>query len=389
MSKWEMVKLGDMCSLIGGGTPERSNTEYWNGSIPWISVKDFKSLTIDSAQESITELGLKNSASNLIPSGTIVIPTRMALGKVAVCSVDAAINQDLKAISINDKSKLLNEYLIYTLLSKSKYIESRGKGATVKGVTLDVIKSIEFPLPPLDIQKQIVARLELAQAMIDQRKQQVGLMDDLIQSTFYEMFGDPVKNEKGWKKGTIGDLAIKTQYGTSEKADETTGEFPVLRMNNISYQGGWDFSKLKYINLNTKDQARYLVHKGELLFNRTNSKELVGKTAVFRENVPMAFAGYLVKLTPNKNGNAEYISAYLNSPYGKLILLGMAKSIVGMANINAEELKSIPINIPPIELQNIFADKVHAILRLKNEMAASLTELEQNFNALMQQSFAG
>jgi type I restriction enzyme S subunit len=389
MSKWEMVKLGDVCSLIGGGTPDRSNTGYWNGSIPWISVKDFKSLTIDSAQESITELGLKNSASNLIPSGTIVIPTRMALGKVAVCSVDAAINQDLKAISINDKAKLLNEYLIYTLLSKSKYIESRGKGATVKGVTLDVIKSIEFPLPPLGIQKQIVAKLELAQALIDQRKQQLGLMNSLIQSTFYEMFGDPVKNENGWEKGAIGDLAIKTQYGTSEKADETTGEFPVLRMNNISYQGGWDFSKLKYINLNTKDQTRYLVHKGELLFNRTNSKELVGKTAVFRENVPMAFAGYLVKLIPNENGNAEYISAYLNSPHGKLILLGMAKSIVGMANINAEELKSIPINIPPVELQNIFADKVHAILRLKNEMAASLTELEQNFNALMQQSFAG
>ncbi len=94
-------------------------------------------------------------------------------------------------------------------------------------------------------------------------------------------------------------------------------------MNNITYSGNWDFSDLKYIDLNSKEKNKYLVYKGELLFNRTNSKELVGKTAVYRRREPMAFAGYLVKLKTNIKGNSEYISAYLNSKYGRLVLLNM------------------------------------------------------------------
>ncbi|MDM8536938.1 restriction endonuclease subunit S, partial [Desulfobacterales bacterium HSG17] len=132
-----------------------------------------------------------------------------------------------------------------------------------------------------------------------------------------------------------------------------------------------------------------LAYKGEMFFNRTNSKELVGKTAVFREEMPMAFAGYLVKLIANDRGNTEYISAYLNSKHGKSVLLNKAKNIVGMANINAEELKNIKINIPPVELQNTFADQSHKIEAKKEEMIKSLQELEDNFNALMQRAFKG
>jgi type I restriction enzyme S subunit len=203
------------------------------------------------------------------------------------------------------------------------------------------------------------------------------------------MFGDPVTNPKGWNTGIIDDLTMKTQYGTSKKADENFRELPVLRMNNITYSGGWDFSSLKYVDLNEKERSKYLVNKGELLFNRTNSKELVGKTAVYRKTMPMAYAGYLVKLIPNKNANTEYISAYLNSKHGKLVLLNMAKNIVGMANINAEELKKIKILLPPIELQNQFAETVQKIELQKELMQQSLTELENNFNSLMQKAFKG
>ena len=126
-----------------------------------------------------------------------------------------------------------------------------------------------------------------------------------------------------------------------------------------------------------------------MLFNRTNSKKLVGKTAVYREEKPMAFAGYLVKLEANQDSNTEYISAYLNSKYGKSILLNMAKSIVGMANINAEELKKIMILKPPVKLQDEFAEKVQKIEEQKKLMQESLYEMENNFNALMQRAFKG
>lgn len=190
----------------------------------------------------------------------------------------------------------------------------------------------------------------------------------LSKSRFIELFGDPVLNPKGWEKGTIADIVIKTQYGTSTKADEQTGEFKVLRMNNITYDGHWDFSSMKYVDLDEKDQKKYLVYKGEVLFNRTNSKELVGKTAVYKENEPMAYAGYLVKAIPNKRAKGEFIAEYMNTKYVKSKLFNMAKNIVGMANINAEEFKKIDVYIPPIELQNEYIRFVKQVDKLKFEM---------------------
>lgn len=247
----------------------------------------------------------------------------------------------------------------------------------------------KIPLPPLETQKRIVSLLDQAQELIDKRKEQIALMDQLIQSLFYDMFGDPVTNPKGWEIGCIGDLAVKTQYGTSKKAHETDGVYPILRMNNITYQGNWDLRDIKYIDLDEKELQKYLVYKDELLFNRTNSKELVGKTAVYNKDAPMAFAGYLIKLIPNDRATAQYISAYLNSKHGKAKLLSMAKNIVGMANINAEELKKIPINVPPIDLQRRFTNQLRSIEIEKVKMSNALKILVDNFNALMQRAFKG
>lgn len=199
-------------------------------------------------------------------------------------------------------------------------------------------------------------------------------------SQFIEMFGDPVSNPKGWEKGKISDIVIKTQYGTSNKADDENGEFKILRMGNITYAGEFDFSSMKYIDLDEKEQEKYLVYKGEVLFNRTNSKELVGKTAVYKEDEPMAYAGYLVKAIPNERATGEFIAAYMNTKYIKAKLLNMAKNIVGMANINAEEFKKIDIYIPPIELQNDYINFVNQVDKLKFEVEKSLKELEDNFN---------
>jgi len=259
----------------------------------------------------------------------------------------------------------------------------------IKYIKLGDLTEAFIPIPPLETQKKIVEVLDKAQGLIDARKKQIRLMDELIQSVFYEMFGDPVANPKGWEVGTINDLTLKTQYGTSKKAHETNGEYPVLRMNNITYSGGWDFSSLKYVDLDENELVKYLVYEGELLFNRTNSKELVGKSAVYRKSKPMAYAGYLVKLKTNPKGNAEYISSYLNSKHGKATLLNMAKSIVGMANINAEELKKIKINLPSVEKQNEFAKIVRIIENLKDVMHRSLENYEMEYQAIMQKAFNG
>ncbi|HIF9253946.1 TPA: restriction endonuclease subunit S [Photobacterium damselae] len=386
---WPTKKLGVLVSIKGGGTPSKKVEEYWNGNIPWASVKDLKSRILNRTEDFITPLGVEKSATNEIPKGTIIVPTRMALGKVVITGVDLAINQDLKALFINDKNILDIDYFARFLESKAKYIESEGKGATVKGITLDFLKDLEIPLPPLKEQQRIAAILDKADAIRQKRKQAIELADEFLRSVFLDMFGDPVTNPKGFPIGTIRDLVDTANYGSSGKASETEGKYPVLRMGNITYQGSLDFSDLKYMNLSEKELPKFLVHKGDLLFNRTNSRELVGKTAVFEESNPMAFAGYLVRVRANENGNNYYISGYLNSAHGKKVLSGMCKSIVGMANINAQELQNIKVLIPPVELQKKYEKLVKKVKERVKKYSVSQVDLDELFNSLSQKAFSG
>jgi len=210
----------------------------------------------------------------------------------------------------------------------------------------------------------------------------------LIKSQFIEMFGDPVTNPKEWEIGVIRDLVSEVKYGTSKPA-ETDGKYIYLRMNNISYDGSVDLSDIKYINIEKKELEKYVVRKGDLLFNRTNSKELVGKTAVFREDTTMIIAGYIIRVRTNEKANPEYISAFLNSRYGKSILSDMCKAIVGQANINAQELQNIRIPLTPLSLQNQFAAFVQQVESQKSLLQKSLAKLELNYKSLMQKCFRG
>lgn len=182
-------KLGNLVSITGGGTPDRSNPSFWGGDVPWVTVKDFKSLEITGATEHITTAGLEGSASNLIAAGTIIVPTRMALGKAAINTKPVAINQDLKALRIVDPTVVDRDYLFRLLLSKSSYLESQGKGATVKGITLDVLRELDVPLPPKKEQQRIATILEKADSLRRKRQEAIRLADELMRAVFMDMFG--------------------------------------------------------------------------------------------------------------------------------------------------------------------------------------------------------
>jgi len=386
---WPKVKLGDIVDIKGGGTPSKSNPDFWGGDIPWASVKDFKTSSLKETADNITQLGVEKSATNVIPAGNVIVPTRMALGKVAINEVDIAINQDLKALLVRDEQTLSKLYLMRFLESKSAYIDEQGKGATVKGITLDVLRNLEVPLPPLVEQKRIAAILDKADNIRRKRQQAIQLADEFLRAVFLDMFGDPVTNPKGFPLGTIRDLVESANYGSSAKASEVGGDYPILRMGNITYEGAVDMTDLKYIDLTDKEKPKYIAVKGDLLFNRTNSKELVGKTAVYDGDEPVAIAGYLIRVRTNKQGNSYYVSGYLNSAHGKATLQNMCKSIVGMANINAQEMQDIPIIVPPINLQHSYRD---IVVSTKNKLAAHQAALKANnelLNALSQKAFSG
>lgn len=185
--EWEVKRLGDVAErIIGGGTPSRSNTSFWDGEIPWITVKDFASFNPYCSQEYITEEGLKNSSSNLIPKGTVITSTRMALGKAVIYAVDVSINQDLKAII--PKQTLDSLYLYYWFQSKSLCIDGLGSGSTVKGILLQDLKKLEFTLPSLPEQTAIttiLSDMDKEIAALEQRRDKnralkQGMMQELL-----------------------------------------------------------------------------------------------------------------------------------------------------------------------------------------------------------------
>lgn len=185
--EWDELQLGDVIDrFIGGGTPSRGNASYWNGTIPWVTVKDFVTFNPYQAQENITLEGLKNSASNLIPSGTLITSTRMALGKAVIYKVDVAINQDLKALALS--SKISPDFLCYWFGYNANVIDQLGGGSTVKGISINQIKLIPIQLPSVDEQLAIVKVLDdmdteiqaLEQRRIKTAELKQGMMQELL-----------------------------------------------------------------------------------------------------------------------------------------------------------------------------------------------------------------
>ena len=200
------------------------------------------------------------------------------------------------------------------------------------------------------------------------------------------MFGDPAKNEKGWKVKTIRDLAREVKYGTSSPAAED-GSYPYLRMNNITYSGELDLTNLKYINVAEKDLEKYGTQKGDLLFNRTNSKELVGKTTVIDNDTPMVLAGYLIRVRFTEEAEPNFVSSFLNTSQGKSVLQNMCKSIIGMANINAQELQDISIIVPPKNIQEEYVRRISLVKEQKRKMMQTYTTSNSLFHQTLQMKF--
>ncbi|MDC4846147.1 restriction endonuclease subunit S [Acinetobacter baumannii] len=297
------------------------------------------------------------------------------------------LNQHIFRVDV--KEELVDKhYLRYALNSLIiKIIDQAHGGVGLKHITKAKLEEVQIPLPPLAEQRRIASILDQADKLRQKRQQAIEKLDQLLQATFIDMFGDPISNPKGWDVGCIGDMLESVKYGSSDKAT-LEGEIPILRMNNLTYSGEMDLTDLKYI---TKVQAdeKYLVKEGDILFNRTNSKELVGKTAVYVGPEPMAYAGYLVRARTKANYAPEYISAFLNSPWGKEKLQSMCKSIVGMANINAKEFQSIVLPIPPENEQIQFKNKVLTIREKKRLLINQLSILDTLFKSLQNQAFSG
>ncbi|MDU1404687.1 MAG: restriction endonuclease subunit S [Streptococcus mitis] len=347
------VKLGEICEIVTGSTPKSSNPNYWNGEYKWITpaeISDDDFIVFDT-QRKITKLGIEETGLKSFPTGTVLLSSRAPIGKVAISGCEMYCNQGFKNFICSNK--INNEYLYYFFKSRKNYLNILGRGATFKEISKSIVSDIEIFLPTYGIQRKQVKVLKKIDKLIYTRKEQLIEFEYLVKSRFNEMF---ILSDFSLKR--LGELVDEVRYGTSLPAT-INGKYGYLRMNNITENGKLNIQNLKHIDIPEKDLEKYVVRKGDVLFNRTNSIELVGKTCIYELDFDMVIAGYIIRIRTNNNIlNPRYLSEFLNFPSTKKFLRNIAKGAVNQANINAKELQDISIPLAPLSLQNEFADFV-------------------------------
>lgn len=370
---WVWVRLENVASWGSGGTPSRKHEEYYNGDILWIKTGELNNGWIYDTEEKITDEGLKKSSAKLFPPYSVLIAMYGAtIGKVAILGVPATTNQACACAVCNQS--LLYMYLFYYCISQKNVFIEKGKGGAQPNISQIILKQHPIPLPPLSEQQRIVERIEELFAKLDEAKERLQKVADsfavrkaaILHKAFTGELTKQWRRENGvsdesWEEKTIGEICSSLKYGTSKKSSDD-GEVVVLRMGNLQ-NGEIDWSNLAYTS-DEEDIKKYLLKSGDVLFNRTNSPELVGKTSIYRGEMPAIYAGYLIKLDYEKNiVVGDYLNYYLNSSKAKEYYMQVKTDGVSQSNINAKKIGEFEIPLPTLSEQ-------HEIVRLIDDLLA-------------------
>jgi type I restriction enzyme S subunit len=389
----QLVDAMESAEVFVDGDWVESKDQDPGGDVRLIQLADVGDGTyLDRSSRFLTGIKARHLKCTYLKKGDVLV-ARMPdpLGRACIFPGDSKPSVTVVDVCIIRSGKDFDpRWLMYTLNTPScrRQISGFATGTTRSRISRTNLGKIKIPNIPLTEQRRIAEVLDRAEALRAKRRAAIAQLDTLTQSIFLDLFGDPATNPKRWTVKKIGELLESASYGMSAKANGT-GAFPILRMNNLSRTGEIDLTDLKNIDVDSSARDRYLVRTGDVLFNRTNSAELVGKTAIYRGVKPMAYAGYLIRLRTNAENDPEYLSAFLNTSYAKRVLRGICKSIIGMANINATEIQAVKIPQPPIHLQREFEKRIADAETLKYAYRRSLSKMDALFAVLQHRSFRG
>ena len=386
----EYVKLEEICTIVSGGTPSRSKSDYWNnGNIPWIKIKDMKSKYIDSAEEFITEEGLNNSSTKMLKSDTILYSIFATLGEVGILKIDACTNQAIAGLSLKEDSNILKEYLYYYLKSKKKDVNNLGRGVAQNNINLSLLRKFRIPVIPLHQQKKIIEVLDNVSSTINNYERELALLDELVKARFVEMFGDPVTNDMLWNTDVLKDICTKIGSGSTPRGGKESyidEGISLIRSMNV-HNAYFEYKDLAHITL---DQAEKLnnvvVEHDDLLFNITGAS--VARCCVVPSDVlPARVNQHVCILRCREKINPIFLQGLLVNENYQGKLLQIAKSGATREAINKQQLESLEIMIPPLELQNQFASFVQEIDKSRSRIQKSLEASQELFDSLMQEYF--
>lgn len=394
MSQWKHLPLGELCQVNIGRTPARDRPDYWGHGNLWLSIADMnQGRILETTKEKITDVAVCECNCRLAKVGTVLLSFKLSIGKVGIAFVPLFHNEAIASLPIRDKSKLLPDYLYWALQSIDLTI---GLDRAAKGLTLNKAKllEIQLPVPPLEEQKRIAEILDRAEELRSKRREAIAQLDILTQAIFIEMFGDPVS--KGWVTQTIADIvhssngSIRTgPFGSQLLHSEFVEEgVAVLGIDNtVANEFRWGerrfISELKYRGL-----KRYTVRPGDVIITIMGT---CGRCAVVPDDIPVAInTKHLCCITLNQEKCLpRFLHAYfLLHPIARQYLNQTQKGAI-MAGLNMGIIKSMPIFIPPLPLQQEFACRVEAVEKLKASHRASLSELDALFASLQYRAFRG
>lgn len=287
--------------------------------------------------------------------------------------------------------QIIREYLFY-LLRSPRMLEAAiasATGARMPRANLDVLLREQIPLPPLDEQRRIVDTLDRAASIQRLRQAADEKLKEIIPALFVDMFGDPATNPNGWPTDKLGSYVEEFRYGTSQKSGPTG--LPVLRIPNV-ISDTLDTGEIKLVELNEAEQRRLMLRDGDVLFVRTNGNPYyVGRSAVFNRSAldqagfdgsKCVYASYLIRARLNAELCPHFLQAYLTTAEGRKFLRERSKTSAGQYNINIDGLSSLPVYVPPIELQNLFREKLSS-LRSTGSLAGKASVAAQSIAAAL------
>jgi type I restriction enzyme S subunit len=388
---WEKVKLENLCKMNSGGTPSRSNISYYSGDIPWAKISDIEAAeggVIYNTEEKITIDGLASINNRVFEKGTLLLAMYGSVGKVAFAGLKMSTNQAILGIRIIDEKVLDYSYLKYWFQTIKNKLLDRAVGGTLQNISLGIVKDLEIPLPPLSVQKRIAEILDAANALRRKDQELLKKYDELAQSIFIELFGDPVKNEKGWEVKRLDDLLLegeKISYGVVQPGDDFPNGVPIVRVGDFNLMR-IDKTNLKRINPEIeKNYNRTRLKGDEILIACVGS---IGKIALADDSLQgFNIVRATAKVRVDKERiNRKYLAFHLSQKSIQNYFIAETRTS-SQPTLNIKQIEETKILIPPIEIQNHFD-------LLSDDLLKQIEMIHQSnsnglFQSLLQQAFKG
>ena len=383
-SEWKKVKLGDICEVITGNTPSKKIKEYWNkDEVPFITPPELKYEGINYITPNIYVSKIGAKQGRIIPKNSICVCCIGSLGKLGILKEDAITNQQINSLILKNKNVDLL-YLYFYLKTIKNNLESIASSTTVKIINKSSFEKIEISLPNLEIQKKISKKLELLENNIDFRKNQLNYLKELNKSLFTRMFGDIKTNNKNWEIRKIEDCILNNVKNIDIK---TNGEITYIDISSINNKENIISSYKNYDNIReAPSRAKKILTENDILISTV--RPALKNIAIFnkkKSELTIASTGFCV-LRPKDTIDSKYIFEIIKSNNFTETLI---KKQIG-ANypaVSDRDIKSMKIPVPPIELQNKFAERTEKIEKLKFEIEKSIEIAQNLYDSLISKYF--